>query len=193
MMATEVLGAVVQAELATRCTCNGKTNADGQGGKDCQYIESGKTYCYTDVNACQDGQTSNKIANAEFSFAACAIQALAGEATQAPGAVTGYTLKRGASGPMASKTLDANLIEGILRSSVIYHDGTACSSYSMGCTQADVKVSFQLRDSTTFSVGVCDNVQCPKTKVEIELRPLATPLNVQPQKFVKDCSGDVCQ
>ena len=94
---------------------------------------------------------------------------------------------------MASKPFAADLIEGVLRSSVVYHDDTACSSYSMGCTQADVKASFQLRDSTTYSVGVCDNVQCPKTKVEIELRPLVTPSNVKTQKFVKDCSGDVCQ
>ena len=100
--------------------------------------------------------------------------------------LAGYKLGSARSSGMASKNFPATLIEGILRSTMIYHDDVKCSSYSMGCTQADLKVSFQLRDNITFSVGV------PKTKVEVELRPLSTSSKVQTVKFVRDCSGEIC-
>ena len=100
--------------------------------------------------------------------------------------LAGYKLGSARSSGMASKNFPATFIEGVLRSTMIYHDDVKCSSYSMGCTQADLKVSFQLRDNITFSVGV------PKTKVEVELRPLSTSSKVQTVKFVRDCSGEIC-
>ena len=60
----------------------------------------------------------------------------------------GYTLKRASSGPIASSSFPATLIEGILRSSAVYHDDTPCTLYSMVCTQASLQAAFQLRDST---------------------------------------------
>lgn len=74
LMATAVFIGMPAGTAAGRCTCNGKTNADGNGGADCKSTSStsGKSFCYTDVNACQDGTKTDKLENAEFSFAACA-------------------------------------------------------------------------------------------------------------------------
>jgi len=58
------------------CICNGKINDKGKGGNDCQSDSKSvpsKKFCYTDVNACQDGKTNGEkaVANSEYSYEAC--------------------------------------------------------------------------------------------------------------------------
>lgn len=55
-----------------QCKCNGKTQSDGnRGGLHCESKDSGGPFCYVDVGACSDGQTSTTVENAHYSHIAC--------------------------------------------------------------------------------------------------------------------------
>ena len=55
-----------------QCKCNGKTQSDGnRGGPHCESKDSGGPFCYVDVDACSDGQTSTTVENAHYSHIAC--------------------------------------------------------------------------------------------------------------------------
>lgn len=64
------------------CECSGQTNSNGDGGTDpgppggrddCESEFFGSLYCYTDPGICSDGQPSNQVANAEYSYIACEL------------------------------------------------------------------------------------------------------------------------
>ena len=66
-----------QNRVEPTCKCNGKTKSDGYiGGPHCTSIDPKVgTFCYTDADACSDGQKSSVVANTSYSHVACAFAA----------------------------------------------------------------------------------------------------------------------